>query len=273
MNKNVLRRKSLYFLNKIKYLGMRKLYYLTLNSGKLLIEILTNWWLIKRQKQQPILFNTKIGRILIKYFDGDAGHNIEKNKGFIGFGLIHYALIRNCRPKRILCIGSRKGYIPAILGLACKDNSFGNIDFIDAGYGRERPKEHWTGIGFWKHADSKNYFNKLKLQEIISIYICRSSDFALKYPKRKYQYIYIDADHSYEGVKTDYHLFWSRLEQGGFMIFHDIVARGFMDKGRFGVWKFWAELDNKNKIEFPFPSNSGLGIIQKSKIIKSKKHS
>ena len=90
-----------------------------------------------------------------------------------------------------------------------------------------------------------------------------SKQFANKYPKRKYEYIYIDGDHSYKGVKKDYRLFWQRLENNGFMIFHDIMAKGYLDKGKFGVYKLWEELEGANRIEFPFPKDSGLGIIQK----------
>jgi hypothetical protein len=33
--------------------------------------------------------------------------------------------------------------------------------------------------------------------------------------------VYIDADHSYEGVKADIAAWWSRLKSGGIMAFHD----------------------------------------------------
>jgi len=62
----------------------------------------------------------------------------------------------------------------------------------------------------------------------------------------------------------DYQLFWPKLEKNGLMVFHDVVAQGYLDKGLFGVWKFWQELKNENKIIFPFPKESGLGILQKT---------
>ena len=203
-----------------------------------------------------------LSKTLIEAYGADEGHNINRTQYFLGFGLIHYALVRNTRPKRILCVGSRKGFIPAILALACKDNGTGHVDFVDAGYGPEAPTKHWSGVGFWKSNDPVKHFAKIGVSDTITTHVMTTSEYANKYPQKRYQYIYIDGDHSYEGIKLDYSLFWPRLDKGGFMSFHDVVARGYLDKGLFGIWKFWKEL-KENKIVFPFPKESGLGIVQK----------
>lgn len=229
-----------HFLESVKYFGLRKLYSL----GKSLIK-------------------RRVSKTLIEDFSGDEGHNINKTQYFLGFGLIHYAFVRNTKPRNILCIGSRKGFIPAILALACKDNGLGHVDFVDAGYGPEEPTKHWSGVGFWKHIDPAEHFGKLGVSSHITTHIMMTKEFAQRHPDRTYQYIYIDGDHSYEGVKLDYNLFWSKLESHGLMVFHDIIARGWLDQGKFGVWKFWNELTMHSKIIFPFPKDSGLGIIQK----------
>ena len=218
------------------------------------------------QELQQSLIKRRISKKLIKIYDGDEGHAINFTQYFLGFGLIHYAFLRNTKAKNILCIGSCKGYIPAILALACKDNQFGHVDFVDAAYSQydeNDSKKHWRGIGFWKKIDPKEHFAKIKVDKYIDTHIMTTKEYAKKFAKKKYQYIYIDGDHSYEGVKMDYKLFWPKLEKKGFMVFHDVIAKGYLDKGLFGVWKFWQELENKNKIIFPFPKESGLGILQK----------
>ena len=242
------------------------------NTKKLLSHLGLRSWLINhdllRPEFQQSLIKRPISQQLIQNFDGDSGQNLDPNdeQYFLGFGLIHYALVRNLRPKRILCIGSCKGFIPAILALACKDNAYGQVDFVDAAYDQYDPADserHWRGIGFWRDVDAKQHFQQLAAEKYIQTHVMTSQDYAKKFTKRHYQYIYIDGDHSYAGVKQDYQLFWPKLEKNGIMLFHDVMAHGQLDQGEFGVWQLWQELKNRHQIILPFPKESGLGIIQK----------
>lgn len=213
-------------------------------------------------RNRSIIYNRSITRKIIEHFGGDEGHQIDSYFGNLGFGLIHYSFILNLKPERILCIGSRKGFIPAICALACQENSKGVVDFVDAGYD-ENHSDNWSGIGWWKKIDPQKHFSFLDVNQYLKTYIMTTRDFANKYHYR-YQYIYVDGDHSYNGVKTDYNLFWPRLENGGFMVFHDAYVRYTRDLGHFGVWKLFKEIKIINKIIFPFPKESGLGILQKN---------
>lgn len=211
---------------------------------------------------RSIIFNRAITRKIIEYFQGlyDFGHQVDLKTGNLGYGFIHYSLIVNLKPKRVLCIGSRTGFIPAILSLAVKENGFGVVDFVDADYDETHPKA-WTGIGFWKKVNIKKYFSFLDIKKNLNFYLMTSEEFYKKF-KYRYQYIYIDGDHSYEGVKKDYLMFWRRLDKYGLMVFHDVVVKKQKDLPLFGVWRLWQEI-KANKIIFPFPKESGLGIVQK----------
>lgn len=250
------------FFEKVKFFGLRKLYYILKNLSNITTDALIDSDIIGSSLKQSLL-KLRISRTLINTYNGDSGHNIDQKKSFLGFGLIHYALVRNIQPIRVLCVGSRMGFIPAILALACKDNGGGHVDFVDAGYDEHHPIKHWSGIGFWKKNDPGKHFAKIGIAENITSYVMTTKAYAKKFPKKRYQYIYIDGDHSYEGVKLDHALFWPQLETGGFMAFHDIVAQGYLDKGKFGIWKFWKEIQKTHSIVFPFPKESGLGILQK----------
>lgn len=199
--------------------------------------------------------------ILINKFNGDHGQNASRY--FLGFGLIHYSFIRNTKPKNVLCIGSRRGFIPAMCALACKENGVGHVDFVDASYDDKTPEKHWSGTGFWNTKESVHHFDIIDISPWITLYKITSEEYSKQYFRKKYDYVYIDGDHSYEGVKKDFNLFWPNLNKMGFCIFHDIVARGYIGKGKFGVRKFWQELPEAHKISFPFPKESGLGILQK----------
>jgi predicted O-methyltransferase YrrM len=242
--------KTLKFLDKIKWFGLRKIYYLGKNH-------------FEKKELQKNLIQKKLSQYIIENYDGYEGQNADLKNGRLGFGLLHYSLIQNLKPKNILVVGSLKGYIPVIAAMACRDNQFGQVDFVDAAYDDEEKGKNWQGIGLWKKINPKEYFSKVGVQDYIKTHVMTTAEFAKKYPKKKYQYIYIDGDHSYEGVKLDYSLFYPRLEKNGLMSFHDIVASGKLAGGLYGVKKFWQELKNKEKIIFPFPTNSGLGILQK----------
>lgn len=194
----------------------------------------------------------------------DYGHRSNRNDADLGYGWIHYGLIRLIKPTRLLCIGSRYGYIPAVMAQACKDNDKGVVDFVDPGYG-ESDKNHWTGVGYWKVKEGRECFNKFGLRKWISTYLLTSEEFKKKYNKREYGYIYIDGNHSYDGVTNDYKLFFPKLKIGGFMVFHDICVKGAKTGGIYGVGKLWEELLVKDShISFVF-SGSGLGVIQKNR--------
>jgi len=209
----------------------------------------------------------KLVRKLIKiYAQEDNWHELDYQTGNLGYGWIHYGLIRIIKPDRVLVIGSRYGFIPAVCALACKDNRIGKIDFVDAGYDQSKEpqdKNHWGGIGFWKKTDIKKHFNKLDLSDYINFYLMTSVEFARKNIKRRWGYIYLDGDHSYNGVRSDYRQFWPKLKKKGYLAFHDI----YTDKVgglNYGVKKFWQEKKKSKRYNLiEFPGKYGLGIIHK----------
>lgn len=203
---------------------------------------------------------------LIKiYAKKDNWHQMDMSTGNLGYGWIHYSLIRNLKPKKVLCIGSKYGYIPAICAIACRDNNFGIVDFVDAGLNIQDYSgagEHWGGVGFWKKCNPKKYFGKFKIEKYINLHVMTSQEFAKKKSKIKYDYIYLDGDHSYLGIKSDFNLFWPKLSPNGFLAIHDIASPD-KDGNVYGTRDFWVELKKNNKIAFEFNQDPGLGVIQK----------
>jgi hypothetical protein len=68
----------------------------------------------------------------------------------------------------------------------------------------------------------------------------------------KFDFIFIDGDHSYEGVKNDYEKYKQFLADDGYMAFHDIVESKETEEYDIFVSKLWKELlpQYKNKYEF-----------------------
>jgi hypothetical protein len=84
--------------------------------------------------------------------------------------------------------------------------------------------------------------------------------------------LFIDGDHSYEGVKADFLAYSSMVRPGGLIAFHDIVsdneARGRAKSLAWsgGVPRFWNELkhlfDAAEYVENPEQDGYGIGVIR-----------
>lgn len=193
-------------------------------------------------------------------------HNVDKRLNDLGYGWVHYSLIRVLKPEGILAIGSRYGYIPAICALACRDNRKGMVDFVEAGFDYRQSYNQsraWGGVGFWKKKNVRNHFAKFGLDKYLILYLMTSEEFYQKCHNRRWGYIHIDGDHSYKGVRADFEHFWPRLEKGGFIALHDIYIK---KQGglAYGVRKLWQELKTEKRYNMiEFPGDCGLGMIQK----------
>jgi len=74
----------------------------------------------------------------------------------------------------------------------------------------------------------------------------------------KFDAIFIDGDHSYIGLKNDYINSLPLLNDGGYIIFHDINSHACP-----GVIQIWNEVKNESSIEFIKSDTCGIGIIKK----------
>jgi cephalosporin hydroxylase len=76
----------------------------------------------------------------------------------------------------------------------------------------------------------------------------------------EYDFIFIDGDHSYDGVKKDFELYKGLLSSRGYAVFHDIDPNHKF-KGNLGggdVWRFWEELDYGSKTMIVAQKSSGI---------------
>ena len=159
------------------------------------------------------------------------------------------------------------GYIPFMITKACEENGIGKVDFVDADFNiteDENKGNHFFGQGFWGEVDLKEHFSYLLDSKFINTYLMKSEDFAKKYKNRKYDYIYLDGDHSYKGAKKDLKLFWPKLNKDGFLCFHDIHFDKTLEGVEFAYGKLWKEITKDKKWKFELSNHySGLGILQK----------
>ncbi len=83
---------------------------------------------------------------------------------------------------------------------------------------------------------------------------------------RRLDFLFIDGDHSYDGVKADYKMYSSLVSSGGVIAFHDIVPR--LPGVSSGVPRFWQELKKTVPVtEFVTDwkqDGFGIGVVRRS---------
>jgi cephalosporin hydroxylase len=93
-------------------------------------------------------------------------------------------------------------------------------------------------------------------------------DVRRRLPEGKVDFLFIDGDHSYDGVRRDFELYSPLAAAGGLVAFHDIVPSGPGKHGDPGeVPVFWSEVKNERAVEAEFVEDwdwgsCGIGIIR-----------
>lgn len=122
------------------------------------------------------------------------------------------------KPEVCVEIGSARGKSACFIGMALKENGHGKLFAID-------PHEPTS----WNDFQSIDTFEIIKsnlatLQVTNQVEIIRmTSEETAKGWTRQIDMIFIDGDHSYEGIKRDWELFVPYLTDFGVVIFHDTI--------------------------------------------------
>lgn len=149
----------------------------------------------------------------------------------LGDGLLIYSIVQFMMAKVCLCIGSGGGFIPRIITQARLDlwnqNIFeGSNDLNWGDIGVTYVVDANNGIGGspdWLEEDSfyrRNFYPRLIVDTSENAYY----NFFIK-EDIKLDYIHIDGDHSYEGVKRDFELYSKILSPNGIISIHDTDKR------------------------------------------------
>jgi hypothetical protein len=148
-------------------------------------------------------------------------------KKHLGDGLIVYSLIQHMRAKTCVCIGSGGGYIPRIMTQARIDlweqNIFeGDRDMNWGDIGVTYVVDICNGVGGNTDLDDELSFYRQKFHPrfIKSTSEKAYYDFFVKHDI-KIDFLFIDGDHSYEGIKLDFDLYSTLLSDYGIIAIHD----------------------------------------------------
>ena len=128
-------------------------------------------------------------------------------------------IVRELQPKVILEIGTRKGGTLFMWSRISEAKKIISIDLPAGPFG--------GGYAFQKRKLYKYFVNDTST-EMHLIQADSHSEISFNRVKKilqshKIDLLFIDGDHSYEGVKKDYVLYSPFVKKGGMIVFHDIV--------------------------------------------------
>lgn len=213
-------------------------------------------------------------------------------KSHMGDGIVVYSIIQHMRAKVCVCIGSGSGYIPRIMTQARidlhKQKIFeGNSNYSWGNIGTTYLVDACNGVGGPNDLEDENSFFRstfyprlIKATSVDAYY-----DFFIR-QDIKIDLLFIDGDHSYDGVKKDFELYSQILSDNGVIIIHDtdsnyeetLIVSEDAKKDFYpfdGPSKFVKELEDNQKwnlinlhnfrILADKPSSSGITIINRRK--------
>ena len=210
----------------------------------------------------------------------------------MGDGIVVYSMIQHMRAKNCVCIGSGGGYIPRIITQARLDlhqqgifegngdynwGDIGSTYVVDACNGIGGPNDLENEDSFYRTHFYPRFIKSTSEEAYYNFFVRQGI---------KIDFLFIDGDHSYEGVKLDFDLYSTILSDNGVIIIHDtdekyeetlIVSEDSKkDYHKFnGPSKFVKELQENptwnliNLFNFRIlmdkPSSSGITIINRKK--------
>ena len=168
-------------------------------------------------------------------------------------------LLVRVRPKLILEIGTAGGGTLFLLSrVASSDATLISIDLPNGPFGGGYPK--------WKIPLYKSFVwgqQKIILVEADSHNPATLEDIEKSLSDRKLDFLFVDGDHAYDGVKRDFEMYGRLVRSGSIIAFHDIVPGPPENVG--GVPEFWTEIkqnaDSVEIVENWEQGGFGIGVV------------
>jgi predicted O-methyltransferase YrrM len=170
-------------------------------------------------------------------------------------------LVRSLKPSVCVEIGSARGYSACHIGLALKENGHGKLYAIDP----HKPTN-------WNDSESvetlpiiQRNLKMLGLTDVVEIVRATSEEAAISWTQ-PIDLIFIDGDHSYEGVKKDWDLFIPFISKFGVVVFHDSIwdleADPKWARADMGVPRFVDDLRKQGYQVLTINRDCGISVVQ-----------
>jgi len=202
----------------------------------------------------------------------------------LGDGMLVYSLMYLFKPKLSVCLGSGGGFIPRIMWNCISDlrqegydgKNESRVILVDAVNGVNGHPDWTDEDSFYRKTFQTDWLHSTTEEAYYEYFVKR---------EMKIDILWIDADHSYEGIKKDFDLYSQIMTEKGIIIIHD-TDKEYMDNfietedhedydlsgpsewlRRFTIGHKYDDYEVLNLfnygIEKDFPSSTGLTILRK----------
>lgn len=190
--------------------------------------------------------------------------NLERIEFYSGLGdsaWLLYGICRSAKPLVAVEIGSARGKSACYIGLALKHNGSGRLYAIDP-----HTSTNWNDD---KSVDTydimRDHLQELRLSDVVVVLRDYSKAALNKVPK-PIDLLFIDGDHSYEGVKADWDNFTPHMSTFGVVVFHDAIWELKRDSEWYrrdmGVPRFVDELRRSGYPVITIDRDCGVSVVQ-----------
>jgi predicted O-methyltransferase YrrM len=176
---------------------------------------------------------------------------------------ILYGLIRSMKPEVCVEIGSARGNSTCSIAAALKENEHGKLYAIDP----HMPTDWNDNFSVDTFDILRSNLSALGLTDHVEIIRSRSEEAARDWT-RAIDLIFIDGDHSYEGVKRDWDMFVKHVSRFGLVVFHDTIwdlrplPEVIRTRPAIGVPRFVDELRQLGYPVITLDRDYGVSIVQ-----------
>jgi hypothetical protein len=190
-----------------------------------------------------------------------GSHGSSQGSDDLGAGMLYYALTYSCKAKTCVCLGSGGGFVPRLMRQAQRDLGLAESRtiLVDGTLQVEKAKKEIWGEPCWVAEDSDLRTNFPDIEIRLQL---TERDFREYFQPNQIRidYLHIDADHHYEGVKLDWDLYSTLVPDDGIITLHDTVNY----RKPCGVYLLMDEIRAEGKYEMiNFPIRYGTAILRK----------
>ncbi|MCZ6683990.1 MAG: class I SAM-dependent methyltransferase [Planctomycetota bacterium] len=181
----------------------------------------------------------------------------------LGAGMLYYGLAYSLKSKVCVCLGSGGGFVPRLMRQAQRDLNLekSRTILVDGATNVNAARKEIWGSPSWLPQDStfrRNYPDveivlKLTKDAIPGFFVPNAIEI---------DFLHIDADHHYSGVKLDWDLFSPLVSADGVITLHDTVNY----REPCGVPRLLEEIQQEGRYDVVnFPIRYGTAILRKSR--------